>query len=119
MTVVDRSRLAGAPPTWGAKPNSANAATLPASVTPFSDPAYTAQYTDLGSVFLARRSASATDSNHALPTAASYLMVAPASTDSTAPVMYRDSSDARNSTALLMSAGSTQGIGSTFDAVAA
>jgi hypothetical protein len=42
------------------------------------------------------------------------LTSAPASTGSATPVMYRASSEARNRTALLMSTGSTHGIGSAF-----
>jgi len=43
-----------------------------------------------------------------------YLMSAPASTGRATPVMYRDSSEARNKIALLTSAESTQGIGKAF-----
>ena len=57
------SRSAGAPPTCGANPSSPNAATLSASVIPASEPAISAEYTDLGRRFLARRWATATDSN--------------------------------------------------------
>src|SRR6202034_3929472 len=53
----------------GATPSSRKAATLSSSVTPCSDPATTAQYTDFGSRRWARRSASATVSNHPLPIA--------------------------------------------------
>ena len=45
-----------------------------------------------------------------------YLIRAPASTGKVTPVMYRASSEARKSTALLMSTGSTHGIGSAFSA---
>ena len=57
------SRWAGAPPTCGANPSSPNAATLSASVMPASEPAMSAEYTDFGSRRLARRWATATDSN--------------------------------------------------------
>src|SRR6185437_14814549 len=43
-----------------------------------------------------------------------YLIIAPASTGSVTPVMYLASSEARKRIALLMSTGSTQGIGRTF-----
>jgi hypothetical protein len=36
MIVVDRSRLAAAPTTWGAKPSSENDSTLSETVSPFS-----------------------------------------------------------------------------------
>ena len=58
--------LRGRPATCGAKPSSPNAATLSSTVTPRSEPAISAPYTDLGSRFLARRCATATVSNHAL-----------------------------------------------------
>src|SRR4029077_3194261 len=47
-----------------------------------------------------------------------YLLTMAASTGSATPVTYRASSEASHSTALLMSAGSTQGIGSAFSAAA-
>jgi hypothetical protein len=50
----------------GRKPSSEKASTLSSSVTPRSEPAINARYTDLGSRFFARRCASATDSNHSL-----------------------------------------------------
>src|SRR5580693_7636807 len=68
-TVTDRSRAAGSPAACGANPSSPNAATLSLSVAPCSDPATTDQYTDFGSRLRARRSASATVSNHPLPIA--------------------------------------------------
>src|SRR5581483_3597278 len=43
-----------------------------------------------------------------------YLIVQPASTVNSSPVTYRASSEARNSTALLMSRGSTESTGSVF-----
>ena len=45
-------------------------------------------------------------------------MTMPASTGSATPVTYRASSEASHSTALLMSTGYTQGIGSAFSAAA-
>src|ERR1700730_2988496 len=66
MTVVARSRLADSPATCGAKPSSLNALTLSLTVRPFSEPATSAPYTDLGRRFFARRCATATVSNHAL-----------------------------------------------------
>jgi hypothetical protein len=65
-----------------------------------------------------------TAAGHAVPppaaascyTFASYFCVDPASTGSVTPVMYRASSDARNSTALETSRGSTHGIGSALSA---
>ena len=68
MTVVDRSRRAASPATCGAKPSSLNALTLSVTVRPFSEPAISAPYTDAGSRLRARRCASATVSNQALPT---------------------------------------------------
>jgi hypothetical protein len=65
-TVVARSRCADNPATCGAKPNSPNAAMLSSSVSPRSEPAMSAPYTDFGSRRLARRWASATVSNQAL-----------------------------------------------------
>ena len=55
ITVVDRSRCADSPATCGAKPSSLNAPMLSATVTPFSEPATSAPYTDGGSRLLARR----------------------------------------------------------------
>src|SRR5215207_3481577 len=66
-TVVDSSRTAWCPAVRGAKRSSSNASTLSFSVTPFSEPAMSAAYTDGGSRFLARRCATATDSNQGLP----------------------------------------------------
>ncbi len=66
MTLVARSLLSANPATCGAKPSSANAATLSSTVMPRSEPATSAPYTDLGRRFLARRCASATVSNHLL-----------------------------------------------------
>src|SRR5260370_27745967 len=66
MTVVARSRLADSPATCGAKPSSLNASTLSLTVSPFSEPAISAPYTDLGRRLRARRCATATVSNHAL-----------------------------------------------------
>jgi len=66
MTVVDRSRSCARPATCGAKPSSENAATLSSSVRPRSVPARIALNTELGSVRFARRSASATLSNHGI-----------------------------------------------------
>ena len=65
IMVVDISRLSDSPAAWGAKPNSLNAATLSSTVSPFSDPATNAAYTDLGNLFFARRCASATVSKKA------------------------------------------------------
>ncbi len=65
MTVVAWSRLADRPATCGAKPSSANDAVLSAYDAPRSEPARRAPYTDGGRCFLARRCASATDSNQA------------------------------------------------------
>jgi len=66
MTVVARSRLAESPATCGAKPSSLNALTLSLTVSPFSEPATSAPYTDLGRRLRARRCATATVSNQAL-----------------------------------------------------
>ncbi len=66
ITVVAISRVAGRPATCGANPSSENASTLSAAVTPFSAPATSAPYTDLGRRLLARRCATATVSNHLL-----------------------------------------------------
>ena len=65
ITVVERSRASRKPATCGAKPSSSNAPTLSLSVSPCSDPAQIAMYTESGSRFCARLCASATDSNHA------------------------------------------------------
>ena len=54
ITVVARSRFSSAPMTCGAKPSSAKASTLSATVTPFSLAANSAAYTGLGRRFLAR-----------------------------------------------------------------
>ena len=54
ITVVARSRFSQAPITCGAKPSSPNASTLSESVSPFSLPASSAEYADLGRRFLAR-----------------------------------------------------------------
>ena len=64
ITVVDRSRFSNAPMTWGAKPSSANASTLSATVTPLSLAATSELYTDFGSRFLAASWQNATVSNH-------------------------------------------------------
>lgn len=64
ITVVDRSRSPDSPATCGAKPSSEKAAMLSSTVSPFSEPATSAAYTDLGRRFFARRCASATVSNH-------------------------------------------------------
>ena len=64
ITVVVMSRAGGRSATWGANPSSLNAARLSASVTPASEPAISAEYTDFGRCRLARRWATATDSNH-------------------------------------------------------
>src|SRR5258708_18655112 len=66
MTVGARSRLAESPATCGAKPSSLNALTLWGRVSPISEPAISARYTDLGRRLRARRCATATVSNHAL-----------------------------------------------------
>ena len=67
ITTVACSRLGDRPAMWGAKPSSPKAATLSARVRPRSDPARMARCTERGRRFSARRSASATDSNHSLP----------------------------------------------------
>ena len=66
ITEVAMSRSALAPITCGLGPSSANAAVLSSIVTPCSLPATSAMYTLRGSFFLARRWASATDSNQGL-----------------------------------------------------
>src|SRR5258707_13055755 len=66
MTVVAGSRLPDTPATCGAKPSSLNASTLSLTVSPSSEPAISAPYTDLGRRLRARRCATATVSNHAL-----------------------------------------------------
>ena len=63
MTVVASSRFAGRSATCGRKPSSSKAATLSSIVSPFSDPAISAAYTERGSRFRARTCASATVSN--------------------------------------------------------
>ena len=65
ITSVERSRSLGSSATCGAKPSSPNALRLSSMVSPFSEPATSAMYTDLGSRFFALRCASATVSNHA------------------------------------------------------
>src|SRR3954463_4403214 len=57
------------PAVCGANPSSAKAAMLSSTVSPRSEPATSAPEPPLGSRFLARRCASATDSNHAFATA--------------------------------------------------
>ena len=74
MTVVAISRVAGSPATCGAKPSSENASTLSRAVSPFSAPATSAPYTDLGSRRLARRCATATVSNHLLAMSGAFLL---------------------------------------------
>ena len=64
MTVTPMFRSFASPAVCGEKPISANAARLSSVVRPRSDPATRAPYTPLGSLFFARRWASATDSNH-------------------------------------------------------
>jgi hypothetical protein len=64
MTVTPMFRSPARPAVCGAKPSSANAATLSSTVSPRSEPATSAPYTPLGRRFFARRCASATVSNH-------------------------------------------------------
>ncbi|EUA15362.1 FMN-dependent alpha-hydroxy acid dehydrogenase domain protein [Mycobacterium kansasii 732] len=65
ITVVAKSRFSVAPMTCGAKPSSAKAATLSATVIPFSLAAISDEYTDLGNRRFARCWATATVSNQA------------------------------------------------------
>ncbi len=62
ITVVDRSRSLARFATCGANPSSPKAAMLSCRVSPCSDPAMSAMYTDFGSRFLARRCAAVTGS---------------------------------------------------------
>jgi hypothetical protein len=82
-TVVPSSRKPANPAVRGAKPSSSNAAWLSRTVRPFSEPATSAPYTEDGRRFLARRCASATVSNQALP------MIGPSSDFSTWSVELR------------------------------
>jgi hypothetical protein len=65
-TLVDWSRCWGRSAICGRNPNSLNAFILSSRVSPCSEPATSAMYTDFGSRFFARRCASATVSNHSL-----------------------------------------------------
>ncbi len=89
ITVVVRSRLADSPATCGAKPSSLNASTLSLTVSPFSEPAISAPYTDLGSRLRARRCAAATVSNHPLLISESSRLTQPVNSRDTAGATSR------------------------------
>ena len=118
-TVVARSRLAGSPPTCGVNPSSPNAATLSferrALLRPGHDRPVHRFRQPLSGAALRHGDRLEPPVAHRDPPRP-YLMTMPASTGSATPVTYRASSEASHSTALLMSTGSTQGIGSAFSA---